>query len=221
MNPFHRSLEQFRGKRVTAISNNGRVVTGWVERVHHNDRHLVLQGSHKGEGAQGEFIGTAFLSHVDEIYQNPPDSRYPDAGRHHVALIDVHAVNPSPLHVREFEREGNEDYIREVQDDGWTGSYPVVRETDEGYELIAGHKRMWIARQAGLQSHPAKVVAASAWEAQRRFLYDHLPCSDTDDTVYTAEEARQCIQLLKQRGVESFLELNPVVYNAERLQIQL
>lgn len=223
-NPFHRSLDdRFRGRRVQVTSNQGATYVGWVERIHHHDRHVVLVGARR-EDAGGKLVGNVMVAHADSIVEAPPEKNAPRHQRSRVELVDVHAVEPSPWHVREFDRAANVDYIADVARDGWVGSYPVVRATEMGHEIVAGHKRFWAAREAGLAFHPAEVRAVSGWEARQLFLQDHLPTEadiGADGTpgegCYTDAETRACIELLAEHASATTFELPVVRFNVERL----
>ena len=46
-NPFIDGMDdRLRGRYVRAVSNQGRVYRGWVERIHHHERHLI-QSCHR------------------------------------------------------------------------------------------------------------------------------------------------------------------------------
>lgn len=226
MNPFHHSLEdRFRGRRVTATSNDGRTVTGWVERLEYTNRHVVLVDAYTGESADGKHLGTAFLSHVDGMYLNPsekaPEPRYQ---RPEIQLRVIDEIKNHPFHVREFDREENAQYITEVRENGWVGSYPRARKTDHGLELFSGHKRMWAAKQAGLHVHPVEVYETSGWKARMEFFRDHFPLEDdfwdngeTKDGFYSNEEIIEVLEMLEGNTTEVTWNIPAVEYNARRL----
>jgi hypothetical protein len=104
----------------------------------------------------------------------------------------------------------------------------VVRALDEGYEVIEGHKRLWVCECAGLASHPVEVIECSDWEATRAFVTDHLPSEihaeedgSTHADWYDASESEAAIQLLVESWGEEALSLHPVTYNVERLALDL
>jgi ParB-like chromosome segregation protein Spo0J len=73
----------------------------------------------------------------------------------------------------------------------------------EGYEVIEGHKRLWVCQCAGLESHPVEVIECSDWKATRAFVTDYLPTEShveedgsTHRDWYDSSESEAAIQLL-------------------------
>jgi ParB family chromosome partitioning protein len=114
--PFTKSLDEFRGQRVRCVSNDGRTYQGFVERLHHHDRHVVLRGA---TNKQGDYVGRVLVSHVDVLETTEPTGR--------VERIALNAITPAPYHAREFDAADNRGYIQRVRSDGWAGSFPTVR----------------------------------------------------------------------------------------------
>lgn len=90
-------------------------------------------------------------------------------------IVDVHPdeLQPSPLHDRSFDREENESYIKSVQHLGYVESVITARVVEEGYEIVDGHKRAWVSREAGLGSVPVWLVQLSAKEADDIYRQFH------------------------------------------------
>jgi hypothetical protein len=180
-NPFNKSLDGFRGRRVR-VSRGDDIREGYVERIHHHDRHVVLRDA--VDPLTGEDLGRAFVAHVDTMEVLDEDSR--------IETVALDVIEPSPYHGREFDAAANSDYIARVQARGWVGSYPVVRERDGGtLECVAGHKRLWVAKQAGLQEHPVEIIDIDGWTAALRYVVDHVPELDDErvqDVVGTLRE---------------------------------
>ncbi len=200
-NPFRKSLEPLRGKRVRVVSNDGRVRVGYLERVHYQDRHVVLRDAH--DPTAGERLGRSFVSHVDTIDTLDETDE--------IRVVDVAAVRPSPYHVREFDAAENISYINQVRERGYVGSWPVVRETADGLELLAGHKRLWVCRQADLDEHPVRVVDVDDWDAARRFVFDHFPQYSDGQIEQSLEE------LIDDWGTERVFDLPLVEAHLDRL----
>jgi ParB family chromosome partitioning protein len=225
-NPFTKSLDEFRGRHVRAVSNDGREFEGFVERLHHHDRHVVLRGA---ADADGNRVGRVLLSHVDVLETTDPIGR--------VERIALDAIEPAPYHAREFDATEDRGYIARVRDDGWAGSFPTVRPAaadgdlehpgDAGFEIIAGHKRLWVAAEAGLTSHPVQIVDIDAWTAATRFVADHLPAKsdlrgngESHDGYYARGEIEAAVDALVERWGERALDLDRVAFNVARLDLQ-
>ena len=213
-NPIHDSMdEHFRGRRVRVVSNDGEVYVGWCERIHHRDRHVVLRDAR--DPVNGRDHGPVFVSHADTISALDDESRID-----RVAIDDVDAA---PWSAGEWAARGNRGYIRDVRDQGFVGSYPVVRPVDGEYEIVEGHKRLWVAEQAGLTTHPVEVVDVNDWELARRFVVDHLPDEEqvhddgTATGCYDDAQIETVIDRLTDEWGERAFALPQVQFNADRL----
>lgn len=91
----------------------------------------------------------------------------------------------SPYHHRSFswDENRNRQYIYFVRGQRYINSLLLARETATGVELVAGHKRRWVATQAGLETVAVRVVDFSAWEAAIHYAQDHLSSLDDTDTI--------------------------------------
>lgn len=76
----------------------------------------------------------------------------------------------SPSHDRSFDAAANPHYIDRVSRLGFIESLLTVRETGAGLELVDGHKRRWIATEAGLETVAVWVVEVD--NATAAALYD-------------------------------------------------
>lgn len=218
------ATDALRGERVRVVSNDGQAFVGWVERIQARDRHVLLRGAELVGDASSDDRGTVLVAHADSIEGLEPEQII-DAG--------LEAVIPSPYHTREFDRKDNELFIDEVRRQGWAESFPTVRllEDDDGqtwFEIVAGHKRLWAADQAGLASHPVEVVQLPPFEAARRFVHDHLPArrhlegeGERHDNWYDDEDAEAAIYELIDVLGDYALEIDRVRFNAERLGIDV
>ncbi|RBI59374.1 hypothetical protein DMJ13_22355 [halophilic archaeon] len=228
MNPFHHSLEEtFRGRYVRATSNNGQTYEGYVDRIEHHDRHVILYGAEKitihTDGSETRTsVGAVMVAHVDAIHLVDVTQQ--------ITPLPLDELTPAPYHSREFERTvDNLRYIEEVREAGTLKSFPVVRPQDDGYEIVEGHKRIWVCDCAGFDTHPVEIRECSDWEATEQFVADHLPTElhlddeagdeERADGWYTDMEIEQAIQTLVDRWGERALSLYPVAFNAERLDL--
>lgn len=224
MNPFDQSLDAtFRGRKVRVVSNHDETYVGYVNRFRYDDRHVILEGAEQchinDDGSETrEHVGAAFLAHVDTIHLLDEEQ--------HIQSIALDAITPAPYHSREFERADNLQYIERVSNAGTLKSFPVVRTLDDGYEVIEGHKRLWVCWCMGFESHPVEVIECSNWEATRAFVSDHLPTAihveedgSTHNDWYNAEEIETAIQRLVEAWGERVLSLHPVAYKIERLAL--
>jgi hypothetical protein len=109
----------------------------------------------------------------------------------------------SPYHHRTFLGRENRGYIRAIHAQGYIESVLVARETPAGLELVAGHKRRWVAQKAHLDTIAVRVVDLSEWEAAIHYAQDHLPSLDE-------EPARQTVQSLVDRWGDQVADIPAV-----------
>lgn len=90
----------------------------------------------------------------------PPDAAKPDDGQSVgvIAMIDVKRVRPNPMQPRQdFDREALEDLKKSIKEKGVI--QPItVRRMDNGYEIIAGERRVRASTEVGLQTIPAYIL---------------------------------------------------------------
>lgn len=90
----------------------------------------------------------------------PPDTTQFDDGKSVgvIAMIDVKRVRPNPMQPRQdFDREALDDLKKSIKEKGVI--QPItVRRTDEGYEIIAGERRVRASSEAGLEMIPAYIL---------------------------------------------------------------
>ena len=103
-----------------------------------------------------------------------------------VLELSVDALRPNPNQPRV---EFDEDSLRALSDS--IRRYGIlqpltVRRTDEGYELIAGERRLRAAKMAGLREVPVTVIEADDKKAMELALIENLQRSD----LTPIEEAR-------------------------------
>ena len=122
-NALQKSVQKLRGQRVRVIGNDGRKYVGWLERIG-NGGHLVLRDAWDSDA--DERVDPAHVRAPKSVVGVEPDSR--------VERVAVDEISPAPYHAREFDASENRRYTEQVRDDGWTGSFPVARETDDDLE---------------------------------------------------------------------------------------
>lgn len=216
MNLFSKSLEFFRMKKVK-VRKNGSVYIGFVERMEHNQRHVVLKGAEK----DGNHVGSVFLSHVEEVFLADKDYR--------VERVDPSNVEDFKYAMRSFSVEDNIDYIEDVSRHGCVKSFPLVTEINGRYGVVDGHKRIWACRQAGVSSQPCRVVELSNMEALKRFAWNHFPTSKyaEDDGSYSGgkrysdENVRRSLECIYSDFGSEVLDIYPIKYNYNRLDFVL
>jgi ParB family chromosome partitioning protein len=73
-------------------------------------------------------------------------------------MIDVKRVRPNPMQPRQdFDREALDDLKKSIKEKGVI--QPItVRRTEEGYEIIAGERRVRASSEAGLEMIPAYIL---------------------------------------------------------------
>ncbi len=94
------------------------------------------------------------------------------------ARIPVAAIRNNPWQPRRvFEAEALEELTSSIRERGVIQPL-LVRQTAEGYELIAGERRLRAAREAGLTEVPAIVVEAADRDALEIALIENLQRED-------------------------------------------
>ena len=227
-NPFIDGMDdRLRGHYVRAVSNQGRVYRGWVERIHHHERHLMLRDATLVDEDETD-VGSTLVTRATEVAVLEDNSR--------IERIALRTIEAAPYHEREFQESENRGYVADVRDTGFVGSFPVVRPIDgdldhpgsEGFEVVEGHKRIWACRQAGIVTHPVEIVDISDWAAACRFVADHYPDPgqvDGDGAVgsgcYETDDLAASIETLVDEWGERAFELDRVQFNAERLGLDV
>lgn len=107
-----------------------------------------------------------------------PESRLRVVGRLSLPRVPIEDVRPSPYHSRSFSVKGNEEFIETTRKAGVPLGSPLVREMDGYFEIINGHKRLWVSQAAGLDEIPVQVLrcddrrAADLWVKHHFHTYD-------------------------------------------------
>jgi ParB family transcriptional regulator, chromosome partitioning protein len=92
---------------------------------------------------------------------NPPqDSLQVDDGRSVgvIAMVDVHRVRPNPMQPRQdFDPTALEDLKKSIKEKGVI--QPItLRRSEDGYEIIAGERRLRASMEVGLEKIPAYIL---------------------------------------------------------------
>lgn len=215
--------EHLRGRRCRVVSNDGEVYVGWVDRIDYPDRHVLLRDAH-APASDGD-VGEVFVAHADTVAELEKDSR--------IEPLRLDRLQPSPYAVSEWDVDDNRGYIADVLEEGDVGSYPVVRPIDDdgnldhpgydGLEIVAGHKRLWVCEQAGIDTHPVEVVDYDDWQAALRFILDHYPDPEGGPTRgdYSDDQLRESLDALVERWGEKALDFPTVASHLDRLGLQI
>jgi ParB family transcriptional regulator, chromosome partitioning protein len=111
--------------------------------------------------------------------------------------VPVAAIAPNPRQPRgEFEQDSLAGLARSIQEVGVLQPI-VVRPTTEGYELVAGERRLRAAKQAGLATIPAVVRQTDDTESLREALIENIHRED----LAPLELAAAFQELLDELGV--------------------
>lgn len=105
----------------------------------------------------------------------------------HVRDVPPSDLRAAPYHRRTFVRDENHNqgYIYTIRSQGYIESLLLARETTTGLELVEGHKRRWVAQEAGLDTVAVRVVDLNEWEAAVHYAQDHLPSMDAPTAQQT------------------------------------
>lgn len=215
MNPFTQSLEEtFRGREAVVTSRDEEEYTGFIDRIDWNQRHVILHGAKN----RGKNVGAAFISHAERIELAQKDMR--------VEKLPLSVIDDYRYSKREFSFEENSEFVESARTQGNVKSFPVVRERMEGgssvkftkYEALDGNKRLWAARQAGLEEHPVVVKKCGNLEAFEHFVWNHLdlPHKDGGESYSDRKTAEVLVQGFNDLG-EQIFDIPVVRYNLRRL----
>lgn len=215
MKKFHSTLEDtFRAREAYVVGEDGVGFTGWVKRIDRKYRHFILLDAERDDGKS---VGAAVVSHAQHAELLNHDITIKD--------IPIDKLRPSRYESRKYPKERNADYIRDVHRQDGRRSFLLVRPLEDGYEVIDGNKALWTCKQAGVDSQPCRIIEADDWQAAQRFVYDHLPTAEevheghVDEGWYNDEATVSAIEKLYDDWGDRILDLHPVEYNVERLEI--
>lgn len=108
-----------------------------------------------------------------------PASRLLQHESHAPASIPLDCLNPSPYHARNFDVSENRTFIERTAERGYLPYPPLVRVIDghadpPQFEIINGHKRIWVAHLADFRVAHCWCIHVSAEEAAREWAKRHL-----------------------------------------------
>lgn len=111
--------------------------------------------------------------------------------------IPLHRITPNRHQPRkDFDSEGMEDLVRSVKDRGVIQPI-LVRESQGGFELIAGERRWRAAQQAGISNIPAMVRKVSDQDSLELALIENIQ----RENLNAMESAEAYDRLIKEFGL--------------------
>ena len=129
----------------------------------------------------GKWYCTAgHLNSLPASYYAFPASRLTRVGSVGKTRLRLSEIDPSPYHARTFRADENQSYISQIRREGTTEGTPFVRAVDGRYEIIDGHKRIWGANVAGLDTVWCNVHYMSDLGAAQEWARRHLADYDAD-----------------------------------------
>lgn len=132
---------------------------------------------------------------VSEPSTASPSDPLPVAGAAY-AELPIDSVRPNPRQPRQvFEEEPLAELVFSIREIGLLQPV-VVREVEDGYELIAGERRLRASREAGLEAIPAIIRATDDEDLLRDALLENLHRANLN----ALEEAAAYQQLLSDFG---------------------
>lgn len=105
----------------------------------------------------------------------------------HVVDVPPEDLLDSPYHRRSFDPEANRGYIHSVRYRGYVPSVLTVRRVSDGFEIVDGHKRRWVAEEAGLETVAVEIVDLDDREAALAYAQLHLDSLDVETRRATVE----------------------------------
>jgi|APHM01.1.fsa_nt_gi ParB-like nuclease domain. len=123
--------------------------------------------------------------------------------------VPLQTIRPSPYHARNFSVKTNREFIAEIRQEGELPVAPLLRSVDGAYEILNGHKRVWVAHIAGLSTIRANCIDVNDWKAAKLFSRFHLGES-ADGDPYTAEARASALTKLHDRWGDKIAQLHGV-----------
>lgn len=152
----------------------------------------ALQEHYSEFNGGGGAIKISELSRNNVPYYAFPKSRLNVIGSKTPPVVELASITPSPYHSRSFSYEENKEFIADIRETGWIDPRPIVVPTDNGYELVNGHKRVWAGHVAGIQATQCHVAYFSPKTKARKWAKWHLP-------DYTPAQQDHALQEMKNR----------------------
>lgn len=142
----------------------------------------------------GKGLGAIFgedLSEIIEEIQNKPDESY---GKR--MDIDIEKISPNPYQPRRVFDEAKIDELSQSILQHGVFTPILVRETLNGYQLIAGERRMRASQKVGLMTIPAIIMDFSDEEMMEIGLLENIQRED----LSVIEEANAYSQMIQKLG---------------------
>lgn len=208
MNPFNDRLDWALQGKYVEVSTDEYLIRGWVEMVHHQRGSLVLHDCKRRvhpkymedekespasivtEGDEWQDVGSVFLRTTNTVTCVEPEQSKT------IQYISPEVTLPYDDHDLDFEPA--DKHMRMAYRNGFTGSFPVVRELEsdhelydmnDRYQIINGHKRIKAARRVGLRMHPMEVIRCTDEEAQELFEVAHRDQLRKQEKIEEVDEA--------------------------------
>lgn len=220
MTPFTRGVDdKFRGRRVRVRKStpDGEVTaSGYLLRADYDYQHALLVPSPDTDAGSDQ---TKAVFNVDEIELLDPPQRT-------MEVVSVDSLKPSPYAAHEFEYARNADYLRSVREHGRVKNIPTIFETDDGYQLVDGHKTLWVCQQTAVSEQQVEVEELTPWEAAVRFAFEHYPTPSEhgmepmDGNLYDLELLDSLAAMYDDWGVR-IAEIPPAEYALETFHIDV
>ncbi|MCD2201520.1 ParB/RepB/Spo0J family partition protein [Halobacterium sp. KA-4] len=129
-----------------------------------------------------------------------PQSRLKKTGEIDTRELPLSKLVPAPYHSRRFNAEEELRLIAMIERDECLPMPPLVQITEDGQFLIMdGHKRVWAACVAGLDTVQCRSMYIDDWEAAAIFSSCHL---DWDDVQLDEATQQETIRRLRNRWGE-------------------
>ncbi|RQG95186.1 ParB/RepB/Spo0J family partition protein [Natrarchaeobius chitinivorans] len=119
-----------------------------------------------------------WLNRDDARFYAFPSQRLRKIGTVQPTEISLTEIDPSPYHARNFSKAENRTFIEEIRDRGHPDPVPLVRDCDDRFEVLNGHKRIWASHIAGLESIPCHCLYMDDEWAGRLWAEWHLDSYD-------------------------------------------
>jgi ParB family chromosome partitioning protein len=112
------------------------------------------------------------------LIRDTPSERAPKGGAPEYPQIEVAKIRPSPWQPRRtFTKESLDELAASIREHGVLEPL-LVRQVDDGYELIAGERRWRAAQESGLTQVPVRVIEADDRKALELALVENLQRAD-------------------------------------------
>lgn len=134
-----------------------------------------------------------------------PESRLKKVGEIGTQELPVSQLSPAPYHSRRFTARDERRLIAIIERDGCLPVPPLVQVTDDDqFTLLDGHKRVWAACVAGLDTVQCRSMYVDDWTAASIFANCHL---DWDDVRLEEGAQRETIRRLRNQWGDDADEL--------------